>query len=434
MKKIVTIIVVTFLTIISFNSCKYDKISPEDYVLSPDGLTLLQWLKKDVKGIDFQSDPILSKVIDINDSIFLECKSLKNIILPKGITEIKNKTFANTGLENIVLTDNITTIGTSAFEGCTSLTTITIPNSVTAIGASAFQGCKSLKSISFPENITKISYNTFRDCSSLVSFSVPHNVTEIEMGAFARCKNLTSIEIPEGVELLSFGVFEDCNSLTSIELPTTIKQVGGRAFRNCKNLTFIIFRGITPPEEFYVSKNSIKAIYVPTESLYEYKNRYNHLENLIKPINANKGDKNVKENYISLSTGATPWKKYYGENISSPDNNYSSIEVKANGLLDVVLIVKKDNEVVAHTYIKKLDRHTLYLPNDTYQVFFYCGNNWNPEKEMKDGLMKGGFMRDEAFKKDDTPQILSNNRLLYELVAQPNGNFNTKLSSEKEAL
>ena len=71
MKKIVTIIVVTFLTIISFNSCenKYDKISPEDYVLSPDGLTLLQWFKKDVKGIDFQSDPILMALY-FQDAIF----------------------------------------------------------------------------------------------------------------------------------------------------------------------------------------------------------------------------------------------------------------------------------------------------------------------------------------------------------------------------
>jgi|GEM_PF-4156217 len=43
MKKIITIIIIAFLTIISFNSCKskYDKISPDDYVLSPDGLTLL---------------------------------------------------------------------------------------------------------------------------------------------------------------------------------------------------------------------------------------------------------------------------------------------------------------------------------------------------------------------------------------------------------
>lgn len=509
MKKIVTIIVVTFLTIISFNSCenKYDKISPEDYVLSPDWLTLLQWFKKDVKGIDFQSDPILSKITTINGTIFSGCHFLKNIILPKGITEIRYKTFANSGLENIVLTDNITTIGTSAFEGCTSLTTITIPNSVTeiaasafedctslatitipnsvtAIGASAFRGCESLKSISFPENITKISCNTFRYCSSLVSFSVPHNVTEIERGAFAKCYNLTSIEIPEGVKLLGIngdckfsydgyddydysGVFEECNSLVSIELPSTITKIGVETFSNCEKLTFITFKSLAPPllvipsrnenykEEIlnrnkipFLKNSPVQAIYVPTESLYEYQNNlYYYIDRygykygktddytfLIKPINANKGDKAVKENYISLSTGATPWEKYYGENIPSPDNNYSKIEVKTNWLLDVVLIVKKDNKVVAHTYIKKIDSHSLYLPNGTYQVFFYCGNNWNPEKEMKDGLMKGGFMRDEAFKKDDTPQILSNNRLLYELVAQPNGNFNTKLSSEKEAL
>ena len=328
MKKIITIIIIAFLTIISFNSCKskYDKISPDDYVLSPDGLTLLQWFKKDVKGIDFQSDPVLSKITAINDTLFLGYSSLKNVILPKGITEIKFKTFANSGLENIALTDNITTIGSSAFQGCASLTIVTIPNNVTTIEASAFEGCtslntitvpnsvtkiegrafahcKSLKSISFPENITKISYSTFEGCSSLISFSVPNNVTRIEAGAFAKCDNLTSIEIPEGVELLginnsfkfdekvissyidnpspSLGVFEECNSLVSIKLPRTITQIGDGAFSNCKKLTFITFESLVPPlvisddtSHSLIEDSPIQAIYVPTISVNNYKNNF----------------------------------------------------------------------------------------------------------------------------------------------------------------
>lgn len=44
---------------------------------------------------------------------------------------------------------NVTSIGESAFEGCSRLTSITIPKSVTSIGVHAFNGCISLKTIKY---------------------------------------------------------------------------------------------------------------------------------------------------------------------------------------------------------------------------------------------------------------------------------------------
>ena len=52
------------------------------------------------------------------------------------------------GLTSINVPDNITTIGTYAFQQCIGLTSVTIPNSVTSIGESAFQDCEKAKSVS----------------------------------------------------------------------------------------------------------------------------------------------------------------------------------------------------------------------------------------------------------------------------------------------
>ena len=58
--------------------------------------------------------------------------------------------------------ESVTTIGSWAFERCTSLSSITIPNSVTTIGSWAFTSCDSLSSVIIGDGVETIGESAFR--------------------------------------------------------------------------------------------------------------------------------------------------------------------------------------------------------------------------------------------------------------------------------
>ena len=108
-----------------------------------------------------------------------------SIIPPKWVKTIIQADIGNT----------VTSIGDSAFNGCTSLTSVTIPDSVTSIGVGAFNNCADLTSVTIPDSVTSIGYAAFSYCSGLISVTIPDSVTNIGSYAFESCENLTSVTI-----------------------------------------------------------------------------------------------------------------------------------------------------------------------------------------------------------------------------------------------
>ena len=67
----------------------------------------------------------------------------------------------------------VTSIGNSAFWGCSGLTGVTIPDGVTSIGNEAFSHCESLTSVTIPDGVTSIGGAAFYGCRSLASVTIP---------------------------------------------------------------------------------------------------------------------------------------------------------------------------------------------------------------------------------------------------------------------
>lgn len=128
----------------------------------------------------------------------------------------------------------------------------------------------------------------------------------------------------------------------------------------------------------------------------------------------------------SLQTGDMP----YGNGSLSGSESTISVKTSSASECDVVVIVKHNGRMVRNAYIAAGGAHTFNVPNETYQVFFYGGKGWNPNKSMPNGCT-GGFVANESFSKDSEVS-LDFQGIEYELIPQRNGNFSTQQSNESE--
>ncbi len=243
----------------------------------------------------------------------------------------------------MTIPNSVTSIGDRAFAYCSSLTSISvatdnlnysskdgvlfdkqqktliqcpggkqgayvIPNSVTSIGGSAFWGCSGLTSVTIPNSVTSIGDYAFRDCSSLTSVTIPNSVTSIGQYAFYGCSSLTSVTlnsnaivsrkywlygiilpnigsifgsqvkeyiIGESVTSIGNYAFFDCSGLTSVIFGTSVKVIEEYAFGgDCiaiKTITCYSMRPPTVNNGAFASLDYNTIIYVPADYLNTYK-------------------------------------------------------------------------------------------------------------------------------------------------------------------
>lgn len=118
---------------------------------------------------------------------------VNTIIYPNTVKKIfttsNNVCSGSNTIQNVILSESLSEIGTNAFRGINKLKNITLPNSVTIIGSKAFYG-SGLTSITIPDNVTRIENDVFYSCFNLTSITIPNSVTNIGNYAFHYCYGL----------------------------------------------------------------------------------------------------------------------------------------------------------------------------------------------------------------------------------------------------
>ena len=196
-----------------------------------------------------------SRVTTIGSYAFYGCTSLQSVNFPL-VTSISNYAFVGcTSLQSVSF-PAATNIGTSAFGACSSLQSVTFPL-VTSISNYAFSGCTSLHTVIFPlvtslpfaafehtalqniylPKITRIGNYAFAYCTlQAASFS---KVTNIAEAAFRYCSSLQSVSFPL-VSIIGSYAFASCPRLQSVYFPIA-SQIGSYAFASCATLQSVIF-------------------------------------------------------------------------------------------------------------------------------------------------------------------------------------------------
>ena len=183
-------------------------------------------------------------VTSIGSGAFENCTSLTAITIPNSVTSIEHRAFFGcTSLTAVTIPDSVTYIGDSAFGICTSLTTVNIPDSVTSIESGAFGECTSLTAVTIPDSVTYIGNGAFSICTSLTTVNIPDSVTSIESTTFAYCTSLTTVNIPDSVTRIGVHAFYNCSSLTSVTIPESLTSIEIGAFGECNVLADVYFTG-----------------------------------------------------------------------------------------------------------------------------------------------------------------------------------------------
>ena len=242
--------------------------------------------KSEVEFLEPLSYTLPDDLIKIGQFAFEYCKSMNAVIFPLSLKEIDKYAFANAGLTEAFIPENVEKIGecafaknrslkeayffantkmvpASCFNDCSSLEKILLSSSVEKIGSMAFSNTaiEHFDCGEYP-NLKIIGNNSFNSCDYLTSVKITKNIKSVEDQAFAYCNMLKNLEIEEGIEHMGSSVFA-LSSIENITIPESVVSLKGTCtdmqcltsavikshvhvlppffFRNCKRLENLKF-------------------------------------------------------------------------------------------------------------------------------------------------------------------------------------------------
>ncbi len=146
---------------------------------------------------------------------------------------------------------------------------VTIPSGITTVGAYYFNGGH-IGSAVIPLSVTSLGTGAFNGCSSMKSLTIPAAINA--SGMFADCSGLTTVQLTGSGSTYDYDSdsYDDTpwyisrNKLTKITLDSTITEIGAHIFRGCyPKLSLTIEDQITRVGDYAYADNKYTSVYIP---------------------------------------------------------------------------------------------------------------------------------------------------------------------------
>ena len=164
-----------------------------------------------------------------------------------------------TKINEVIISDGITTLGSKMFYGCSSIDVVKIPNSLEKINGSA-DFCYAVETVSVPSDSP---YFTVEE-----GVLYDKNKTEIIfLSADRNASNRYYFNVPETVNTIRSGAFYRKGSLKEITIMPTVTTIEENAFPNMHEVTFIVISGSAAHTAVQNSDGALTAQVLPDNTL-----------------------------------------------------------------------------------------------------------------------------------------------------------------------
>lgn len=164
----------------------------------------------------------------------------------------------------------ITTVGSNAFDGNTSMKQITLSKYITTVNHHAFLNCTALETVIFQDSsVTTINDYAFAGCTALKTIPLENTLIEtVSYGTFMNCDSLTEITLPQTVTSIKENAFSDCDNLEKIVIPATVTDIDSNAFYNSQNIVIYCYKDSFAHR--YAVNNDIPYVLLDAEPVRTY--------------------------------------------------------------------------------------------------------------------------------------------------------------------
>ncbi len=192
----------------------------------------------------------------VAEQAFYEDGDIGYYVIPEGVTQIGELSFARSSVSGIAIPNSVKKIGYGAFYQCPNLEYVTLPDHIETIEPYAFEGTKwkndwlnggavsdfyivgdgillfykgDSEIVEIPDGIKQIAAGCFMGRSEIKQVNLPDSIRTIGEEAFLGCDHLTTVNGGTSLEAILDRAFSGC-PLDTIRIPATVKKIGLGAF------------------------------------------------------------------------------------------------------------------------------------------------------------------------------------------------------------